>query len=118
MFTRVCTGTDTDVMPVGNTTEVGGVTMSPEPAVPPDVRFTVVSVVGADDALITKVAGAPCATSSSTDWMVSTGVVVRGATAGRNAVKVPWTSPPELDRDVCAGGGPIVRPAESPAPSL
>ena len=56
--TRVCTWTDVDVMPVGNTTDVGGVTMSPEPAVPPDVRFTVVSLVGATDALITKVAGA------------------------------------------------------------
>src|SRR5580698_9228640 len=106
VLTRVCTWTEVDVIPIGNTTDVGGVTMSPEPAVPPDVRLTVVSLVGAVEAVITKVAGAPCATSSSTDWMVSTGVVVRGAMAGRNAVKVPWTTPLELDLDVWAAGGP------------
>ena len=92
--------------------------MSLGPAVPPGVRLTVVSAVGATEALITKVAAIPWATTSFTDWIVRTGVVVRGAIAGRNAVSVPTVPTRRIDVVDAAGGGPIVRPAESAAPSL
>ena len=77
-----------------------------------------VSALGATDALITKVAAIPWETSSSTDWMVSTGVVIRGAMAGSNAVRTPWGPAEEPARLVWAGGGPMVNPAESFVPSL
>ena len=86
VLTRVCTVTVVEVSPAGRTAETGGVTMSWEPAVPLEVRFTVMALLDDADALITKVAGAPCETSSSTDWMVRTGVT-RGSASESRAVE-------------------------------
>ena len=87
---------------------------SPGPAVPPDVRFTVRSVALAAEAWTTKVAGVPWGTTVSTDWMVRTGVGSPDAMSARTARAPAWRS----SAVVCAGGGPMMRPALSWLPTL
>lgn len=79
MFTRVCTANVAEVAPASRIADCGGVTMSWLPAVPPVLRSTTTGLLGAVDALTTKVAGCPCGTLSSTDWMVRTGTGVAAA---------------------------------------
>ncbi len=69
----VVTITWAEVLPGGRVTEVGGLTMSWGPAVPPAVRFTVRELDGAEDAEISYSMGAPWLTLESRAAMVSTG---------------------------------------------
>ena len=73
---------------IGSVTEVGGVTMSLLVAVPPEFRFTVMSLPLADDAVITNVAGVPSETTAFTDWILRVGPT-NGVTplSERNAVR-------------------------------
>ena len=75
VLTRVCTVTVVEVVPEVIVAVAGGVTISSLPAVPLDARLTVRSLLGAGDALMTKEAAAPCETTSSTDWIVRTGLM-------------------------------------------
>ena len=107
---RVCTVAATWVAPVRITTDAGGVTTFWGPAVPPDVRSTVRSEVGAGDALMTNVAGWPATTWSDTDWMVSVGVP--GGVTCDTSASTAWVDVLAAVNDAeGASGGPMTRPA-------
>src|SRR5580704_6007691 len=116
VLTRVCTLTVVEVLFAARTTDAGGVRMSALVAVPPEVRFTVMALAEATDALITKVAGAPWDTTSLADWMVRVGVV--GAFWRSEAARTVGTALLERAATVCAVGGPMMRPADTSLPSV
>ena len=93
--------------------------MSGCPAVPPVVRFTVRALAGAADAVITKVAGSPWAhlVVHRLD-REDGGVTWAGSSVGYDAVGGAAARVAGATEVVCAAGGPMIRPAESWAPSL
>ncbi len=105
---------------IGSVTDVGGATMSLLFAVPPDDRFTVMSVALDADAVIRKVAGVPSDTTAFVDWILSTGTAsgVTVASSPRNAVSTPWWVTPLVAAVVCAPPGPMMRPADVSLPSV
>ena len=76
------------------------------------------SLPEAADAVITKVAGIPWATWSSSDWMVRTGVM-RGPSPVWASVRVaPPTPVPVVAPIVWGVGGPMMRPADMSSPRV
>ena len=74
--------------------------MSSLPAVPLESKFTVSALADTAEALITNAAAEPWRTSSSSDWMVTSGMVVRGAMSGWKLVSTPSMDLFGVERDV------------------